>query len=489
MKKPTVTASEKEKGILDILFDFFRSLKLTIFLFILIAILSIIGTLIKQNAPSIEYIERYGVKLYNVLDFFSLFDMYRSWWFSTILMLLVVNLIACSIHRFPGVWNQISRGSGTRGLEDSMLRTLPYVERIHLSNPKEGKEDEIRSHLKRWFKNPQRIEGESSVTFYLEKGRFSRLGVYITHLSILVILIGGLAGSLYGFRGFVNILEGETVDQIYLRIKDEEVAKHIGFSIRCDDFRVTFYDLQRPEKLVKEYSSDLAILENGKEVLKKTIEVNHPLHYKGLAFYQSSYGTIHDVTLGVQWKNKKEKTMLKAHEGETVTIPQSQAALRILRYATQVHNFGEGVQVALLQPNQPPQALWLLKGFPKFDQQRNDDFILSLEGVASKEYTGLQVTKDPGVWIVWIGCSLMIIGLIVSFFFSHQRVWVRIPRATGGEIVLAGSTNKNKVGFEKAFNQLAEGVRSKSSEFTCPPNHFFGRRGVRPPAGRAGSSE
>ncbi|MDI7260484.1 MAG: cytochrome c biogenesis protein ResB [Thermodesulfobacteriota bacterium] len=465
MKKPTVTASEKEKGILDILFDFFRSLKLTIFVLILISILSIIGTLIKQNAPSMEYIERYGVKLYNVLDFFNLFDMYRSWWFSAILMLLVVNLIACSIHRFPGIWNQISRGSGPRGLEDSMLRTLPYVERIHLSNPKGGKEDEIRSHLKRWFKNPQRIEGESSTTFYLEKGRFSRLGVYITHLSILVILIGGLAGSLYGFRGFVNILEGETVDQIYLRIKDEEVAKPIGFSIRCDDFRVTFYDLQRPEKLVKEYSSDLAILENGKEILKKTIEVNHPLHYKGLAFYQSSYGTIHDVTLGVQWKNKKEKTMLKAHEGETIAIPQSQAALRILRYATQVHNFGEGVQVALLRPNQPPQPLWLLKGFPKFDQQRNDDFILSLEGVASKEYTGLQVTKDPGVWIVWTGCSLMIIGLIVSFFFSHQRVWVRIPRATGGEIVLAGSTNKNKVGFEKTFNQLAEEVRSKSSEF------------------------
>jgi cytochrome c biogenesis protein len=341
-----------------------------------------------------------------------------------------------------------------------MLKTLPYVERISLPNSAGTKEDEIRSLLKRGFKNPQRIEGESSITLYSEKGRFSRLGVYITHLSILIILIGGILGSLFGFRGFVNILEGETVDHIALRVKDEEVAKPIGFSIRCDDFRVTFYDLKRPEKLVKEYTSDLTILENGKEVLKKTIEVNHPLHYKGLAFYQSSYGAIHDLAIGVQWKNKKETALLKVSEGGTVPIPNSPAFLRVLKYSHQVHNFGEGVQVALFKPNQEPRAFWLLKGFPQFDEQRNDEFILNIEEVIEREYTGLQVTKDPGVWVVWVGCSLMIIGFIVSFFFSHQRVWIRIPKGPQGEIVLAGSTNKNRVGFEKRFEDLVEEVRN-----------------------------
>jgi cytochrome c biogenesis protein len=450
----------KEKGIFDIVFDFFRSLKLTIFLLISLAILSIIGTLIKQNAPSVEYIQRYGIGLFNVLDFFNLFDMYRSGWFRTILVLLVVNLVACSIQRFPAVWNQIFRGPGAKELGDSMLKTLPYVERIKLSNRGGMKEDEIRSFLKRIFKDPQRIEGESSVTFYAEKGRFSRLGVYITHLSILIILIGALAGSLYGFRGFVNILEGESVDQLYLREKDEDIAKPIGFSIRCDDFRVTFYDLKRAEKIVKEYMSDLTVLENGKEVMKKTIEVNHPLHYKGLAFYQSSYGAIHDLAIGVQWKNKKETALLKVSEGGTVPIPNTPASLRVLKYSDQVHNFGEGVQVVLFKPNQEPRPFWLLKGYPKFDEQRNDEFILSIEEVIEREYTGLQVTKDPGVWIVWAGCSLMIIGLIVSFFFSHQRVWVRIPKTPTGEIVLAGSTNKNRVGFEKTFHHLGERVCS-----------------------------
>jgi cytochrome c biogenesis protein len=461
MKESKVSVRPEEKGILVILFDLFRSLKLTISLLILLAILSIIGTLIKQNAPSIEYIQRYGIGLYEVLNFFNLFDMYHSWWFRTILLILVINLITCSLYRLPGIWRQIFRESWSGSLEDSMIKSLPYVEKFLISDPvKANGEGAIRPHLKRWFKDLKRTETDSAITLYSEKGRLSRLGVPITHLSILIILIGGLMGSLFGFKGFINILEGETVDRIDLRVKDAEIQKPIHFSIRCDDFNITYYDLPGPERHVKEYTSLLTILENGKEVLKKSVEVNHPLHYKGLAFYQSTYGAIHDITLGIQWKNKNEKELLKTFEGETVSIPNSDTRIQVLKYVPEIHNFGEGIQVALLKPNQEPRAFWVLKGFPKLDSQNNNDFILTFEEVASKEYTGLQVMKDPGIWIVWVGSGLMIFGLIISFFFSHQKVWIRIPKRSGQEIILAGSTNKNKVGFEKTFGQLVQAVRS-----------------------------
>jgi cytochrome c biogenesis protein len=463
MKDPKDAANVKESGSLSIIYDLFRSLKLTIALLILLAILSIIGTLITQNASRPEYVERYGIGLYEVLNFFNLFDMYHSSWFSAILLLLVINLITCSVHRLPGILGQISRGSGE--LEDRMLKVLPYVEKVQIQNPTK-KEEDIQSSLKKWFKNWRRIETERAITLFSEKGRFSRLGIPITHLSILIILIGGIIGSLYGFKGNVNILEGDTVDQIFLRTKDKEIPKPIDFSVRCDDFNITYYNLPgRKEKHVKEYTSVITILENGKEVLKKTVQVNHPLHYKGLAFYQSNYGAIHDVTLGIQWKGKKEKTSFKVLEGNTVPVPNTHDSIRVLQYAHEVHNFGEGVQVVLLKPNQEPRPFWLLKAFPKFDEQRKDEFILTFEGFTEKEYTGLSVTKDPGVWVVWIGCGLMIFGLIVSFFFSHQRVWVRIPKSPGGEIVLAGSANKNRMGFEKTFSELVDGARKKSSEF------------------------
>ena len=447
----------KESGFISIIYDLFRSLKLTIALLILLALLSIIGTLILQNASRVEYIQRYGVGLYEVLNFFNLFDMYHSWWFSAILLLLVINLIACSVQRLPGIFSQISRGS--EELEDRTLKALPYVEKVQSSN-RTIREDDIQSSLKKWFKSWGRIETEKTITLYSEKGKYSRLGVPITHLSILIILIGGIIGSLYGFRGHVEILKGETINQVYLRTKDGEVPKPIHFSVRCDDFKINYYNLPGKEKYVKDYTSLLSILEDGKEVLKSTVLVNHPLHYKGLAFYQASYGTLNDVTIGIQWKGKKEGTSLKAPEGATIPIPNSSDFIRILKYVPQVHNFGEGVQVVLLRPNQEPQALLLLKNFPKLDERRGDRFLLTFEGVASKEYTGIQVTKDPGVWVVWIGCGLMILGLIVSFFFSHQRVWVRVLKGPGGEIVLAGPTNKNRVGFEKTFGELVHEIQS-----------------------------
>ncbi len=462
MKESKSTVSTKESGFLSVIYDLFRSLKLTISLLILLALLSIIGTLITQNAARSDYIQRYGIGMYEVLNFFNVFDMYHSWWFSAILLLLVINLITCSIYRLPGILGQISRGSGE--LEDKMLKALPYVEKMQIPNSTKREED-IQSSLKKWFASWKRSETETAITLFSEKGKYSRLGVPITHLSILIILIGGIIGSLYGFKGHVEILEGDTVNQIFLRTKNEEIPKPIDFALRCDDFNITYYNLPgRKEKHVKEYTSVITIVENGQEVLKKTVQVNHPLHYKGLAFYQSTYGAIHDVILGIQWKGKKERASFKVLEGNTVPIPNTNYLIRLLKYEHQVHNFGEGAQVVLFKPNQEPRPFWLFKAFPKFDEERKDEFVLTIEGVNEKEYTGLSVTKDPGVWVVWTGCGLMIFGLIISFFYSHQRVWVRISKTQGREIVLAGSANKNRVGFEKNFGQLVGEIRKRSSE-------------------------
>lgn len=457
MKKIDSKVSEKkEVRFLDFLYDFFRSVKLTIFLLIFLAILSIIGTIIPQNAPTMEYIQRYGPKLYNLLNFFDLLDMYHSWWFSAILLLLSINLITCSIHRLPSLWNQIFRKREIV-LEDSFVQTLPFKTKVRSKK----KAEEIYPLLRKWFRKPEQVDSPSFITFYGEKGKFSRLGVYITHLSVLIILIGGLIGSIYGFRGFVNILEGETVNQIYLRERDREIPKPIDFSVRCDEFNILYYDLPQLEKHVREYSSVLTIIENEKEVLKKTIKVNHPLHYKGLSFYQSSYGTVHHIRLGVQKKGDKEKRIINAWEGENVPLPESNAFFRVLRYVPEIHHFGEGVQMALFRMGQEPKLFWLLKENTKLNPKEVDgDLLFTLENVTIKEYTGLQVTKDPGVWIVWIGCGLMVFGLILSFFFSHQRIWIRIPKKSGEEILLAGTANKNRIGFEKKFDQLVKSLMS-----------------------------
>jgi len=216
----------------------------------------------------------------------------------------------------------------------------------------------------------------------------------------------------------VNIIEGETADRFFIRGKDVSIPKPLPFSVRCDDFNVTYYDLKgnKQDRFVKEYTSLLTIIENGKEVLEEKVEVNHPLHYRGIAFYQSSYGAFNRITLGVQKKNKKEKTLLEAEEGETIEVPEMNAFLRILTYAPQVHTFGEGVQVALLRPNQEPRVFWVIKGVARVEPQMGEEFAISFEAKGLQGVHRPSGGKRPG----GLGC----LGRVRSDDFRLHRLFL-----------------------------------------------------------------
>jgi cytochrome c biogenesis protein len=67
--------------------------------------------------------------------------------------------------------------------------------------------------------------------------------------------------------------------------------------------------------------------------------------------------------------------------------------------------------------------------------------------------------------IVWVGCGLMVIGTLIAFFMSHQRVWVRLSPAQDGrvDVVLAGSTNRNRLAFEKKFEKIQADIKAVTS--------------------------
>jgi len=438
----------------DPLWDLLCSVRLSIFLLILLALASIVGTLIKQNASPIEYVQQFGPGLYGFLNRLGLFDMYHSWWFRGILALLAINIISCSWTRFPRIWRKITRPQGE--VDKVRVATLPYTKRLKRSLSPEEAAGKASSIIRGIFKKPLLSETNEATVIFAERGRMSRLGVYITHLSILIILSGGLIGSLFGFKGFVNIPEGDTIDRIFTRQRQGMMPKTLGFEVRCDDFRITYYDMNTPERLVKEYITTLTFLEDGREMMKKEVRVNHPLTFNGLRFYQSSYGSIPEITLTVGNENQEENLSLVAHEGERVKIPGSEAFFEILQYHPQIHDFGEGIVMALVKPMALPQRFWLLKVRPKLV----DGYQFTLKGVTQREYTGLQVTKDPGVWVVWVGCILLVCGLIVAFFFSHQRMWVLIPRGKS-TILVAGTANKNRMAFESKFHKAITALEPK----------------------------
>ena len=115
------------RNIIARVWDTFQSLKLTISLFVVLAIVSIIGTVIPQNASPAEYLRLYKESTYRILDGLGFLDMYHAWWFIALLIFLCVNLLACSFKNFPRTWRAITRVDPT--LDDKQVKTLPFVER------------------------------------------------------------------------------------------------------------------------------------------------------------------------------------------------------------------------------------------------------------------------------------------------------------------------------------------------------------------------
>jgi cytochrome c biogenesis protein len=80
-----------------------------------------------------------------------------------------------------------------------------------------------------------------------------------------------------------------------------------------------------------------------------------------------------------------------------------------------------------------------------------------------RQYTGLQVAKDPGVWVVWLGCTLLVVGSIVAFFLSHRRVWVSIKPLEDGRsgIMMGGNAHRNQAAFEMAFDDMKDKLKKE----------------------------
>jgi cytochrome c biogenesis protein len=433
------------------------SVRLTVFLLISLAVASVIGTIIPQNeAPSV-YVRQYGDTAYQVLNRLQVFDMYHSVWFVLLLVSLTTNLLICSINRFSSTWYVVRRKNIKPS--DSLFNSLPQRGTLVTKRSLDDVREICQRCLTARFKTPIATENQGTWYLFSDRGRYTRLGVYVVHLSVILILIGGLLGLLFGFRGSVSIPEGGTANRIFL--PNNLQGRELGFAIRCEDFDVSYYDTGQP----KEYKSVISVLENGNEVMKKTIRVNHPFSYRGLTFYQSSFGidSLNKIKLHIRPANGNEEYTLDVPFGRWTKVPEGNSAFQVMDFNENLMRFGPAIKICYGKPGTTPIFFWVLKSYPDFDVGRKGEYIFSLVNYQGRYYTGLSVTKDPGVWVVWIGSSLMVLAFIVVFFMSHQTVWVKIESVDNGvRLKIGGRTYKNVVPFERRFKRLWESIREEA---------------------------
>lgn len=403
---------------------FFSSVSLTIFLLSFIAVASIFGTLIRQQASPQEYLSVYSESTYAILSFLSLDDIFHSWWFMLAIGLLVLNLVLCSWPRFTKLMKaqSVPKVPDRKTLDGMSLRFTV-----------QGKNLDDVSGMLRGYKAV--YNGEDGRV--LERGSLGRYGFYMVHLSIVLILVGGLIGLLFGFRGPLILNKGETKDTFMVRgsaVRNQPM----GFSLKLNQFTLALYPTGEP----KDFASDVEVIEDGKTVLRKTIRVNDPLNYKGIHVYQASYGSnpVFQFDVGGD----------KVELGQGSMYKKGSLQLLLVRYEKSVHNFGPGVQVTYLQDGEP-QTAWFLRDVPKLRERTIMGIPVRLENINDEFYTGLEVAYDPGVWVVWTGFALILFGLYVNFFVYYRRIY--LVHVSDG-VLVAGVAFKNREGFKEEFEKL-----------------------------------
>lgn len=459
----------------------FSNLRTGIVLLILVVMGAALGTFILQRPttdPS-KLQAAYSPQTLQILDRFGLTDIFHSWWFITLLTLVSLSIIFVSLERFPNAWRFYARPY--RKTDSHFRSANAYKIELPITAAEQGLNAAERALNKAGWP-VQRITGDDGTSLYSEKHRFSVMAVYLIHASLLLIFAGGIIDGFFGYSGFIALEKGQTGNIIELRTGGK---KTLPFSVKCYSAGQENYADGSPKK----WWSNLAVVDNGREVATKQIVVNDPLIYKGLRFFQASYWIdskkVDALRIAVVNADGKPVPIeLRMNEAvaidptTTVSLAEyiSDAFVRdgqVFKKSDGIENLAFGLDVR--DTTGATTRVWLLPA--QGEILGGDNLPYKFMGPSSAKdidfpaVTGLEVAREPGQWLVWAGCLLMVCGLFVAFYLVHMRLWVTPVVNAGGKLVLwvGGAANKNKDRFEQKFEEVIDEIRSELKDTPAAP--------------------
>jgi len=311
------------------LLEFLGSMYLAITLLMTVAIASVIGTVLLQNQPYNEYRTRFGDFWFEMFEMLGLYDVYTTGWFLLILAFLVLSTSVCVYRNTPTMLREM-KNFRLHAKRKSLL-AFHHKEEFVTQLSSDEIEEKISSFLTSRGYLFRRQKDEEHIITASMKGRYNKIGYILTHVSIILICIGGLIdgnvglkwkvmnnqvkpltddmvvsdvplesrlkpGDSLSFRGNRSIPEGSKINTVVLDYRDGYVLQELPFAIEVKDFRIEYYPTGQP----KSFQSDLIIHDDKLDKpIEKTIAVNHPLIYRGYAVYQATFGdggSIIDIT-------------------------------------------------------------------------------------------------------------------------------------------------------------------------------------------------
>ena len=293
-------------------------MNLAITLLVAVAIASVIGTVLQQNEPYQNYIIKFGPFWFEVFETLGLYDVYSAGWFLAILAFLVASTSVCIYRNGPNMLRDMS--SWRLNVQLHSLRAFRHRSEWEVQAEPAQVEAALTTAARARGYRLRRQEKDGRLLLAAMKGNWNRMGYLFTHTAIVVICVGGLVdgniplkvkeltGQLRvetrdipasqvpqvswlpvgnpSFRGSITIPEGTSANLVFLRMRDGYLIQPLPFTVEVTDFRIEHYFTGQP----KSFESDLVIHDPElDEPLETTIAVNHPLFYRGYAFYQASF--------------------------------------------------------------------------------------------------------------------------------------------------------------------------------------------------------
>ncbi len=429
------------------------SIRLTVFLLLILAAVAIIGTVVPQNQPPDLYFSYYGEVWGQLLWRGGFTNIYFSPWFLAPILLLTANILACIVHGLPQAVKRVSR---------------PFTGETALNLPERGRmtwpagvnpQPLVQAALSRELGSCRRETLPNQEIYLAERGRFRPLGPYLMHVALLLILAGGLIGKFWGVNGQLALDQGKVASAFQVGPRTE---LPLHFQVRLDKFQVSYYE---PGSAPKEFRSDLTFLLNGRQVLRATCRVNDPVSFGGLTFYQASYGTESTGPIRLKLQGENLNQSVEVPFRQPAELPGGRGRIIIMRVDGNFQGYGPAVLLAFSAGGGHPQAFWVLQNHPELGG-RAGPYRFSVESIPYRYYSVFQVRYDPGVWWVYGGFLLFLPGLYLAFFRPAERWALVLAKSPEGEWQgrLLGASPRHREEFaahqERLLMELQRGTPS-----------------------------
>lgn len=411
------------------------NLTFSIILLLIIACLSIIGTIIEQDNTLDYYQNKYPIHSDKLFDFnwtiierFELNQIYTNILFLTIIFLFGISLIVCTFStQLPSLKNARRWKFKQIIVEHKQLYKQSYNKFHHTSS------------IIYYLNNIDYYVFYQKQYLYAYKGLHGRLAPVFVHVSLILLLIGSCVSLFTSFSLQEMIPTGETFN-LQNTIKSgffSKIPLHLTGSV--ETFDIEYYE----DKSIRQFYSTITLTNNKTHKYQlQTISVNHPLYFEGLTIYQTDW-QINGLNLEI-------------NNSKSIQIPVKKFTEMGNTYWLATFKEDQKTILSLLLSNlHGPITCYNQNGLLIDTLNLNEYKIIEHIPIKVNSIltsTGLQIKKDPGIHLIYISFGLLMLTSINSYI-SYTQIWVLLNNT---ELQISGLTNRAQINFEEDIFTLTK---------------------------------